>query len=437
MSKLYTRISDWEIGETQYSPDENLYFETIFTLGNGYMAARGMLDEGFFDSNSSIPGFYVAGIFDHYEDGLYELVSQPNIFNCRIFVEADEFSLRKGVVSNYSRILNLKQGILTRSFDWEFSGKKTHFEISRIISMDKLHLATAKYKIIPLNYDGNIKIISCLDKTVGNLDWGKKGTFELSASRHYHFDIMNEGFGGKNTFYLKTKTRTTALETAQAIEAYLHSVSPIAINSEEIKNDKEIGNALSFDAKRGVEYFFEKKVAVFSSRDPEIKDALESARSLLVSLTDEKFDDLRVRHIAAWEKKWETSDIKIEGNPLDQAAVRFNIFHLIQANAENDPFVSIGGRFLGSEVFNGGVFWDTEMFVLPFFIYTNPSAAKNLLLYRYNTLEKAREKAERHWLKGAMYPATSVYDGREQCAFWEYANVEIHFIADIAYAGRA
>ncbi|MDD5699432.1 MAG: glycosyl hydrolase family 65 protein [Victivallaceae bacterium] len=434
MNKRYSIISDWEIAESSYLPEENLYFESIFTLGNGYMAARGTPDEGF--GGDSIPGFYVAGVFDHYEDGLFELVSQPSLFSCRIFIDGNELSLRAGIVRNYSRSLNMKAGTLTRSFEWEFSGLKTFVEMVRFISLDNVHLAAAKYKLKPLNYHGKIEIVSYLDKTVGNLDWGKKGTFELSPARHYHFDIIDEGFSGSGEFYLNTRTKTSGLETAQAVSAFLYPENEIIPDFKRIKNGSEIGNALSFTARKGREYCFEKKAAVFTSRDPGINCPREAARQLLTSLNGKSFDELLKNQVDAWSKKWAISDIRIAGNPDDQVAVRFNIFHLIQADAENDPLVSIGGRLPGSEVFNGGVFWDTDVFVLPFFIYTNPTAAKNLLLYRYNTLAKAREKAEKHWLKGAMYPWTAVYDGREQCAFWEYANIEVHLNADIAYSVR-
>ncbi|MFA6713989.1 MAG: glycosyl hydrolase family 65 protein [Victivallaceae bacterium] len=430
MKKLYGIKNEWEITENLYRPEENLYFETIFTLGNGYMAARGMPDEGF--AGDSIPGFYVAGVFDHYENGLYEMVSLPDIFNCKIIIDGNEFSPDKGRINNYSRTLNMRTGVLTRSFEWEFAGKKTFMEISRLISMENIHLAAAKYRIIPVNYSGNIELITTLDKNTGNIDWGKNGTFELSEARHYHLEIIDEGFDN-SVFHLSTRTGTSETEITQAISSVLYCGRNVLTPSVNVGNDSQIGNALSFAAKRGKEFAWEKKIAVFTSRDQAAGKHKDSALELLRSCAGLRFDDLKRKHEAAWAAKWETADIEISGNTEDQAALRFNIFHLIQSNAENDPMVSIGGRLLGSEVFNGGVFWDTEMFVLPFFLYTNPKAAKNLLFYRYNTLDKARERAAHHWLRGAMYPWTSVYDGREQCDFWEYSNVEVHINADIAY----
>ncbi|MDD5596777.1 MAG: glycosyl hydrolase family 65 protein [Victivallaceae bacterium] len=430
MKKLYDIKNEWEIVENLYQPEENLYFETIFTLGNGYMAARGMPDEGF--TGDSIPGFYVAGVFDHYENSLYELVRLPNIFNCEIIIDGNEFSPDKGRINNYSRTLNMRTGVLTRSFEWEFAGKKTFMEISRLVSMDNIHLAAAKYRIIPVNYSGSIELITALDKNTGNIDWGPNGTFDISEARHYHLKVINEGFDN-DIFHLSTKTGTSGMEITQAVSSMLYSGTDTFMPSANIDDDCRIGSVQSFTAKRGKEFIWEKKIAIFTSRDQAAGKDKALALELLNSSSGSRFDDLRRRHETAWVAKWEVADIEITGNIEDQVAIRFNIFHLIQSNAENDPMVSIGGRLLGSEVFNGGVFWDTEMFVLPFFLYTNPAAAKNLLLYRYNTLDKARERAVYHWLRGAMYPWTSVYDGREQCDFWEYANVEVHLNADIAY----
>ena len=165
MEKLYKIKSEWEIGEASYTPDENLYFESIFTLGNGYMASRGMLEEGF--EGDSIPGIYAAGIFDRYDGDLYELVALPNIFECNVFIDGEKISLSKGKVSRYSRILDMKRGVLCRSFEWEFCGKRTSFEMKRFISMKNVHLAAAEYKITPLNYSGKIEIESRLDKRTG------------------------------------------------------------------------------------------------------------------------------------------------------------------------------------------------------------------------------------------------------------------------------
>lgn len=431
---IYSTRNEWELSEHPYTPAENLYFESLFTLGNGYMAARGMIDEGV--EGNSIPGFYVAGVFDHYGNGLYELVSLPNIFATRIIIDGTPLSMGNGEVASYSRTLDLKTGTLTRSFEWKSAGRRTLIEISRFISMGDRHLAAVKCKITPLDYTGRIEIVAELDKTVGNIDWGEKGTFELSGARHYHLDIEAAGFIKNSLLFMRVKTRATEIEVFQAAECSLRSDDGVQVKRGEINDEGRIGVSISFDARMGSEYVYERKISVFTSRDCGKDELKQKALDALASVAKCDFDDLHRRHSVAWQGKWNVSDITIGGNPEDQLAIRFNVFHMIQSNAENDPFVSIGGRLLGSEVFNGGVFWDTEIFATPFFIYTNPKAAKNLIRYRYNTMEKAKEKAKRHWLKGAMYPWTGVYDGREQCAFWEYANVEVHLTADIAYCLR-
>ena len=140
------------------------------------------------------------------------------------------------------------------------------------------------------------------------------------------------------------------------------------------------------------------------------------------------------RQRAEWRERWEHADIEIDGDLSAQQGIRFNIFHLMQANARDDARVSLAAKLLSHTRYKGNAFWDTEIFMFPFFLYTDPQAARNLLLYRFHLLPGARQKARRLGLPGAMYPWMSAHDGAEQCDSWEYGDCEIHITADIVYA---
>ena len=135
-----------------------------------------------------------------------------------------------------------------------------------------------------------------------------------------------------------------------------------------------------------------------------------------------------------WQKKWKDADIVIEGDEDLQKGIRFSIYHLLRSNNEEDYRVQVCAKGFAGEAYYGRYFWDTEIYLLPFYLYTNPQAAKNLLLYRYHTLDGAKKNAQRYHLKGARYPWQSGLTGEEQCSLWEYADNELHITADIAYA---
>jgi trehalose/maltose hydrolase-like predicted phosphorylase len=197
--------------------------------------------------------------------------------------------------------------------------------------------------------------------------------------------------------------------------------------------DRIIRKRIQFYGKMGKEYVFDKFTAVFSSRD-NAQEPLQEAREAAVKARSEGFDRLHKRNCDSWRSRWEVSDITIEGDDLSQQGIRYNIFQLIQACDHDNQFVSIGARGLTHSRYKGCYFWDADIFMLPFFLYTNPKAAESLVKYRYNTLEGARENARAQNLEGARYAWMCTSDGLEQCGTWDIGLSEVHVTADVAYA---
>jgi trehalose/maltose hydrolase-like predicted phosphorylase len=180
-------------------------------------------------------------------------------------------------------------------------------------------------------------------------------------------------------------------------------------------------------------------------RDPSTADAAARARATIEQAEELGADSLFQLHADAWRERWDASDIQLIGDPTAQQGLRFSIYHLISAADPTDEHVSIGARSLTGDAYMGHVFWDTEIFVLPFLIHTWPEAARACLMFRYHTLPAARAKAREKGFRGALYPWESAVDGREATpAFvinqdghvvpiWN-AEREIHIVADVAYA---
>ena len=146
------------------------------------------------------------------------------------------------------------------------------------------------------------------------------------------------------------------------------------------------------------------------------------------------YDELFAKSSLAWTSRWSESDIEIDGAPDDQSAVRYNIFQLITSCSARDSSVSIGARGLTHTRYKGCYFWDTDLFMLSFFLYTHPEAAKNLMEYRVRTLPQAKENAQKMNNAGARYPWMTSFDGSEQCESWDIGASELHITADIPFA---
>lgn len=426
---------DWLIIEDQYKPEKELYWETIYALSNGYMASRGALEENHFVPGvKSYFGTYVAGIYDKYNKEYQAILNVADFFNTGLHIDGELVTMAPGRVEEYERHLNMREGKIVRRF--VFLGKdkkqKTRVEITRFISRAEPHLAVLHYEIEPLNHDGEVRIHNVLDGNVTNIDFHVSG-YQLRDEKYYfiddHHDVRALDDGG----YLILKTKKTQHRVCESIRCEVREnrvkISPrITGQTRKLALD----NHVQFPVRQGRKYSFLKLVSVFTSRDG-VEDLAQACRAKLDEASAKGYEKISSENARAWDALWQTSDLVIEGDERDQRNVRFNVFHLIQMGNKNDPRVNIGSRGLTSEMHYGNCFWDTELFIMPFFIYSDPAAARALVEYRYLTLPAAREKAKKLLFKGALYPWMSSWPGHEQADYWEYANIAVHIVGDVIY----
>jgi len=420
----------WEVKEKPYQPERNIYYETIFTLGNGYMGVRGCLEEGFEPEDDTYPGIYIAGIYDNYDGEYVELVNCPEIFGVDVWIGQHKLDMKKGKLVDYTRCLNMHEGTLTREFVWvDPDGNSTKFYWQRFISMSNVHMSCLRLRIVPIDHSADIKVQTRLNGDVFNRRQRDYPPIKRIIP-NYHLDTVECGPFEKKVALLHTRTKTTGIDIYQL--AAIMTVDNTPVDNE--VNEKCVRQTMTFLAKPGQEVGFDKLVETYTSRDASIDEIRLLARKEICSAQDIGYDGLLKEHIKRWDKIWENADIEIEGDIASQQGIRFNIFNLIQANASDDPYVNLPAKLLSHTRYKGNAFWDTEMFMFPFYVFTNPKAARNLLMYRYNMLPGARKNAKRRGLRGAMYPWCSAHDGSEQCETWEYGDCEIHITADVAYA---
>ncbi len=430
-----TNDKTWIVTEKGFDQKRQAWRESLFSLGNGYMGVRGSVEENDLPFPDSRPGTFVSGVFDIYADWYQTIVNLPYYFTTRFTLGGEVFSMTRGKVKNYIRTLDMYRGLLTRTFVWQDTkGRETEFKFERLVSMAELHLAALRVTFKPLNWGGAVTIDNVLDGEVDNIDFHKSG-YQLRKERYYFVDVENKGAFGENSAYLQVKTKTNPYKVAEAIRVAVASEGKaVAAKTSLVKDEKQVSRRLSLTVAKGKTYNLDKMIGVAASRDGLKGTLANTADAFASSALARGFERVVEDHATAWCARWRSGDIVIDGHAGDQQATRFSIFHLTQFVNPNDNKVNIGSRGLTAEMHYGNCFWDTELFIIPYYIYTWPKAARALMEYRYQTLPEARNKAKRLFFKGAMFPWMSSFPGKEQADYWEYANIAVHIVGDIHYA---
>lgn len=438
-------IEPWNVTETNFNRINNYRNETTFSLSNGYIGTRGTYEEAYdFDIDSGLEGNFVNGFYEsekirygeaNFGSPLFSqsLLNLPNLKETKVYLDGEEFHMEKGTIESYARILHMREGILSRRLVWTSStGKKAEIYIKRLVSFEKKNIMAIYYQVTPLNFTGEICFVSKLQADVENhtrktnpiVDYGPFGR-KLEPLR---LDAEGE------RLYYRGITQNSKLTIACGSS---HRIFPFGMD---IKSSSEIREleaelSLTIQAKEGNPVVLEKMICYSTDLDMPVeeldvfisKELDEAEHQGYASL--EKHQKLYMKHF------WDTADIEIKGIDSEalQQGIRFNLFHILQS-AGRDGKTGMGAKGLSGEGYEGHYFWDTEMYVLPVFIYTEPEVARKLLDYRYATLEQARARARiLGHDKGALFPWRTI-NGEEASTYYPLGTAQYHINADIAYA---
>lgn len=417
----------WTISESDFNPNRLQHNETVFTQGNGYLGTRGAFEE-FYPSEQRTT--FVHGVFDDLPVVFTELANFPDWLEMEILLEGERFNLAQGELLMFERHLDLRNGLLTRSVRWRSpQGRTTRLFFQRFTSLANIHLVCMRVDITPEDYTGTVEIRSGLNAEVDNLSFK-------------HWNPLEQGVDAE-TVWLEVRTRGSKITAGLAARLAATTGGKVEQQACDVRGHPTWG--LSSHVESGQNFKLEKTVAIYTSRDK--PDPLSAARALLIGLPAQAWDDLWALQAQKWAEEWRRCDVIIEGDDEAQLAVRFSLYHLLIAAPRDDEHVNIGAKTLSGYGYRGHAFWDTEIFMLPFFTYTRPEIARNLLSYRYHNLAGAREKAAANGYFGAQYPWESAGDGREVTPTWVpnpndrtsqiriwTGDIEIHISSDIAYA---
>ncbi len=430
MTQQYYRPQAWSVTEESYQPELNEFHESIFSLANGYMGVRATPEEGFSGGTGSSPGTYVANVYDlikshcdwrvGYVNECSVTVVAPTWYGMEVTLGGQRFDPRTGKVLSYRRTLDLKTGTLVRTLVREDPrGRQTDLTFTRIVSQADRHVGAIRLELRPINWNGKVSLDLSLD--------GEKAPQQTQV-----LQAPVEADGAT----LLTKTLITGFQTALTLRSSITCAGQtVPTTDTTISRDKYIARRRSFAVRRGQSYFIDKLVAVCSSRDGQKKPAGDRSALKAATLRRRGFEAVLQDHTAAWAAIWRDNDIEITGDAAAQQGIRFCVFHIHQSYAGIDPLVNIAAKGLSGPGYGGLYWWDTEAYMVPFFLYTAPAKARTLLMYRYLTLAGARRKARRHSYDGAMFPWVTI-DGEERSGDWDYGALEQHVSSAVTHAIR-
>lgn len=425
---------EWMIEQESASIDRKDFNESIFSMGNGYMGCRGFDEEESRSDHHELCVF-IAGLFDYINPRLTDMVNTPNFWKTTIRINKETFDWKNSRIKDYRKTLHMDQGLIRRSgvIVCE-TGEQTRFETVKFLHLQQVHQAFLSVSLTPLNYCGTLEFETGIDTRVSNriiqddqmLDDEEVCRFLRETSR----SCLPTG---PCTVAMSTKSSDITLWEGFDLEFY-EDGQPLECRQEPLAPDCFMGRRVHIDAVRLKTYTMNKFISVWTSREADSATLQDVVCDSLAKAKKAGFEAMLERQADAWQARWQLADIEIEGDPKAQQAMRFNIYQLIQTASTSDEHVSIGARGIMHSRYKGCYFWDTEIFMVPFFIMTRPDLARNLLMYRYHTLEGARRNAAAQNLEGARYAWMSSIDGREQCESWDIGLCEVHITADVAYA---
>jgi maltose phosphorylase len=435
--KNYIIHDEWKIIEEGFHKEDNRVTESLLSIGNGRTGQRANFEEKY--SGDSLRGSYVAGVYypdktrvgwwkNGYPEYFAKILNAANWIGINVSVDGEELDLNTVQILAFNRDLNMKSGLLTRRFVAQLnSGKQVEVHSHRFLSIADQEIGAIRYSVKALNFSGEIRIQPYIDGDVVNEDSNYNENFWISVAQKL------DGCSG----FVCLETKKTAFQVCTGMQ-FTTKLNRQLISPEikEIQKDKYIGSEFKVQLIAGDEICIEKYAAIISTLyypKNKIQTATENA---LKRSADKGFDQLFADQDLAWSARWETSDIRIEGDVAAQQGIRFNIFQLNQTYLGDDERLNIGPKGFTGEKYGGVTYWDTEAYCLPFTLGTAPQmVSKNLLLYRYKHLQKAIENAEKLGFTdgAALYPMVTI-NGEECHNEWEITFEEIHRNGAIAYA---
>ena len=454
----------WQLIENRYKPEVLGQMETLYALSNGYIGIRGCFEEGdpVSQSGTFINGFYESWPIVYPEEAYgfakigQTMLHVPDSSIIKLYVDDEAFYLPTANLRNYERSLDMQAGVLTRDIIWETpAGKQISIKSQRLVSFEHRHLAAIAYEVTAIDSDAPIEIVSKIHYEPQATDDAQPANYgDPRQTKEFAKRVLLPKIGSAEDYrvLLTHETRNSKLTLAAGIDHTFASDCSFSVNCERMADSGEVMFAIA--AQAGVPIRLTKYITYHtSSRSSPQEVCTRAARTLDRAIT-QSFEDLKCSQRTYLNDFWSRSDIQLETeSPSElstelaaqsttepdaaerkntiQLAIRFSLFHILQATSRTDG-LGLPAKGLTGQGYEGHYFWDTEIYVLPFLIYTNPQLAQNLLRFRYGLLDKARERARAVSQKGVLFPWRTI-NGEEASAYYEAGTAQYHINADIIF----
>ena len=434
--KGYYKEDPWSIIEEGFEPSMQKASESIFSLGNGRMGQRANFEEQY--SGETLQGTYLAGVYypdktrvgwwkNGYPEYFAKVLNAPNWIGIDIEIDGEQLDLNRIRPVEFRRELNMRQGYLERTFAIYAGTGRLEIASRRFLSMKRDEIGAIRYAVRSVDFSGEISFTPYIDGNVVNQDSNYDEKFwEMEGTR-----------AEVGSAYLMSRTRKTGFVSCMTM-AYTLEVNGELVQreAEVFRKEDYVSNRVRLPLDVGEEAILYKYVSVLSSMNHKPEGMVTKGIKLLIGAMETGFEGLFSEHAAIWEENWAHSDIRIEGDTAAQQGIRFNIFQLNQTYTGRDERLNIGPKGFTGEKYGGSTYWDTEAYMIPFYLSTaREEVSRNLLVYRYKHLQKAIENGEKlGFSKGAaLYPMVTM-NGEECHNEWEITFEEIHRNGAIAFA---
>ncbi|MDO5628635.1 MAG: glycosyl hydrolase family 65 protein [Mobilicoccus sp.] len=438
---------EWRFVERAPSSRDLGTTETLFAVGNGYLGMRANPPEG---REAHVHGTYINGFHEtwpirHAEQAFgfattgQTMVNAPDSKVMKLYVDDEPLLLAVDDIESYERSIDFREGVLRRDVIWRTpAGKRVRVKTTAMVSFTQRHLAIYTIHITLLDGDAPVVISSQILNRQDGLD-----------EYHAHGAAKGEGFDPRRTvdfdhrvlipqghwhsdrrMLLGYRCSSSGMTLGVGADHAIHTDNDY---ESLVDTEDDLGKKVyRIDARQGQPIFVTKAVSYHTSRGVPVRELFDRCRRTLDRVRSDgvqHYHEEQARWLADY---WDRCDVEIDGAPDIQQAVRWNLFQLAQASARTDQ-AGVPAKGVTGSGYEGHYFWDSEIYVVPFLSYTSPATARNLLRFRVNMLDAARDRARVLATKGALYPWRTI-NGEEASAYYAAGTAQYHIDADIAYA---
>jgi len=440
---------EWNVVETRFHPEFLAQMETILALGNGYLGMRGCPEEGGPNAENStlINGFYATWpiVYGEQAYGFAEtgqtIINQTDSKIIKLFVDDEPFWLPNATLLTFDRRLNMKAGTLDREILWETpAGKQVLIRSRRLISFTSRHVAAISYSVTVLNADAFVAIAS---EMATNEPTGPSDPNDPRQTRAFAGRVLSPqtNYSKDHRIVLCHATESSHLMVACGTD---HLLETACSHTSKLVHKPDFGQVIfTIEARSGIPIHLTKFMVYHTSRRVSAEELCGRVELSMDRAMGRGFEQLLTEQERYMHDFWDRSDVRVRQIGEErvrrttaeiQQAIRFNLFHVLQASARAEH-AGVPAKGLTGQAYEGHYFWDTEIYVLPFLTYTHPEIAKKLLMFRYSMLPQARERAKKLGHPGAMFPWRTI-NGEEASAYYAAGTAQYHINADIMYALR-